>query len=299
MRKFKSSSALGSLLVLFAACLWGCTGLFVGRITAAGLTSMEIVVLRGFLTAAVLVPIMLAVDPSLFRVRFKDWWCLIGSGLCSMLFFNYCYYSNIQETSPAVAVVLLFTAPVFVTVLGRIFFKEKITWNKIVAVLLILIGCALVSGLVGESAHITRRGLLLGLGSGFGYSLYSIFSRCALNRHYSPLTITFYTFLLSAVGGAFLVDVPHTVSAVTTQGVALWGPLMVYVLIGTVGAYLMYTAGLRHLDTSKAAVLKAAEPVSTTVLQIAVLDVWPDTLGLVGVGLLVLAIVVMNLTKRK
>lgn len=299
MRKIKSSPVLGSVLVLFAACLWGCTGLFVGRITAAGITSLEIVMLRGLITAAVLVPIMLAVDPTLFRVRFRDWWCLIGSGLCSMLFFNYCYYSNIQETSPAVAVVLLFTAPVFVTVLGRIFFKEKITWNKVVAVVLILVGCALVSGLAGESTHITRRGLLLGLGSGFGYSLYTIFSRLALNRKYSPLTITFYTFLLSAVGGVFLVDLPHVATAVTTQGMTLWGPLMAYVLIGTVGAYLMYTAGLRHMDTSKAAVLKAAEPVSTTVLQIVVLGVWPDTWGLVGVGLLVLAIVVMNLTKRR
>ena len=299
MKQVKSSPVLGSVLVMLAACLWGCTGLFVGRITATGITSMEIVVLRGIITAVVLVPVMLAVNPGMFCVRFKDLWCFLGSGLCGMLFFNYCYYSNIQETSPAVAVVLLFTAPVFVTIFARILFKEKITWNKAVAVALILMGCTLVTGLVNEGVHITNRGLTLGLCSGFGYGLYMVFSRLALNRGYSPVTVTFYTFLLSAVGGAFLVEWGHVTLLITTAGTALWMPLMAYVLIGTVGAYLMYTAGLRHIDTSKAAVLKALEPASTTVLQIVVLGIWPDAVALVGVGVIMAAIVILNINRKK
>ena len=299
MNKIKSSPLLGSLLVMFAACLWGCTGLFVGRIGGAGLTSMEIVVCRGILAAVVLAPIMLAIDPALFRIKWKHLWCFIGTGLLSMLFFNYCYYSNIQETSPAVAVVLLFTSPVFATLMARVFFKEKITWNKVVALVLILIGCALVTGLMGESDTITRRGLILGLCSGFGYALYLIFSRAALNRGYSPVTVTFYTFLLSAVGGVFLVDLSHLTDTALTGGAALWWPLMAYVLIGTVGAYCMYTAGLRHIDTSKAALLKALEPASTTVLQILVLGIWPDTWGLIGVGVIMLAIIILNIKGKK
>lgn len=299
MSKRKSSSFWGSLLVILAACLWGCTGLFVEGISAAGMGAMDIVVLRGFVTAAVLVPVMLAVDPGLFRIRLRDVWCFIGSGILSMLFFNYCYYTNIQESGKTVAVVLLFTFPVFVVLLSRVFFKEKITGNKVLAMVLILVGCALVSGLVGAGVTLSVRGLLMGLASGFGYSLYTIFSRCALNRHYSPLTITFYTFLLSAAGGVFFIDAPRTVQTAAGGGMGLWGPLLAYVLIGTVGAYLMYTAGLRHIDTSKAAMLKAAEPASTAVLQIAVQGIRPDTPELVGVGIIVLAIVVLNWKKRK
>ena len=203
MKKIKSSPALGGLLVLMAACLWGCTGLFVGSISAAGLQSMEIVMLRGVITAVVMIPLMLAIDPGAFRIRLRDLWCFIGSGVVSVLFFNYCYYSNIQETSPAVAVVMLFTAPVFVALLSWPLFKEKLTVRKVLAILLILAGCALVSGLMGEGASLTRRGIVLGICSGFGYGLYSIFSRLALDRGYAPITITFYTFLLSAVGGVF------------------------------------------------------------------------------------------------
>ena len=294
MKQIKSSPALGGLLVLLAACLWGCTGLFVGSISSAGLQSMEIVVLRGIITSVVMMPLMLAIDPGMFRIRLRDLWCFIGSGVLSVLFFNYCYYSNIQETSPAVAVVMLFTAPVFVTLLSIPMFKEKLTWRKVIAVVLILAGCALVSGIVGEGANLTRRGIVLGICSGFGYGLYSIFSRLALNRGYSPTTITFYTFLLSAIGGVFLVDFGHIAAASAAHGMQLWGPLVAYVLIGTVGAYLMYTAGLSYMDTSKAAVMQSAEPAAATVLQIVVLGIWPDTLTLVGVGLVTAAIAVLN-----
>ena len=294
MAKTKPSPTLGGLLVLLAACLWGCTGLFVDRISAANIHSMEIVVLRGIITTVVMLPLLLAIDPRMFRIRPKDLWCFIGSGVVSVLFFNYCYYSNIQETSPAVAVVMLYTAPVFVTLLSVPLFKEKLTWRKVSAVVFIVVGCALVSGIVGESAPLTRRGIVLGICSGFGYGLYSIFSRLALNRGYAPATITFYTFLFSALGGAFMVDFKHIVAASAAHGMELWTPLVAYVLIGTVGAYLMYTAGLRHMDTSKAAVMQSVEPAAATVLQILVLGVWPNTLTLVGVGLVTAAIAVLN-----
>lgn len=298
MKKVKSSPALGNLLVLLAACLWGCTGLFVEGISAAGLVALDIVVLRGALAAAVMAPIMLAVDPTLFRVRLRDAWCLLGSG-CSMLFFNYCYYSAIQTVGKTVAVVLLFTFPVFVVLFSRLFFKEKITWNRAVALLLILVGCALASGIVGTTVHLSQRGLLWGLGSGFGYCMYTLFSRWALNRRYSPLTITFYTFLLSSLGGACLMDFPHVTQAFAAHGMALWGPLLAYVLVGTVGAYLMYTAGMQYIDTSRAAMMKAMEPASTALLQIAVQGVWPDPFVLAGVGVIMVAITVLNWKKRR
>ena len=298
MKKVKSSPVLGSVLVLLAACLWGCTGLFVESISAAGLGALDIVVLRGVLAAAVLAPIMLAVDPALFRVRLRDAWCLLGSGF-SMLFLNYCYYSAIQTVGKTVAVVLLFTFPVFVVLLSRLFFKEKITWNRAVALLLILVGCALASGIVGTTVHLSQWGLLWGLGSGFGYCMYTLFSRWALNRRYSPLTITFYTFLLSSVGGGFLVDFPHVTQSFAIHGLTLWGPLLAYVLVGTVGAYLMYTAGMQHIDTSRAAMMKAMEPASTALLQIAVQGVWPDPFVLAGVGVIMVAITVLNWKKRR
>ena len=73
--------------------------------------------------------------------------------------------------------------------------------QKLLALVLTFTGCCLVSGL-GSGSAVSMKGLLLGLGSGFFYALYSIFSRYAIERGYGSWTITFYTFLLCLLASA-------------------------------------------------------------------------------------------------
>lgn len=299
VKKIKGSPALGGLLVMIAGCLWGCTGLFVGRINTAGIAAMEIVELRGILTALLMLPLMLCIDRKLLRIRLKDLWCFIGSGVFSVLFFNFCYYNTIQSSGMAVAAVLLYTSPVFVMLLSLWLFRERLTVRGVVALVLTVAGCVLVSGILTEGGTFTAGGLALGIGAGFGYALYSIFSRYAIQRGYHPMTITFYTFLLSAVGGVFFTDFELIATASAANGMGLWLPLVGYVAVGTVGAYLLYTAGLRHIDNSKAAVMAAVEPACATLLQIVVLRVLPDGFTLVGILLVLAAIVLLNVGTKK
>lgn len=298
MKKLKSSAALGGLLVILAGCLWGCTGLFVGRVNAAGIAAMEIVELRGILTALLMLPIMLCIDPKLLRIRLKDLWCFIGSGVLSVLFFNFCYYTTIQQSGMAIAAVLLYTSPIFVMLMSLLLFRERMTVRKVTSLLLTVVGCVLVSGIFTAGGTFTAGGLALGICAGFGYALYSIFSRYALQRGYQPMTITFYTFLMSAVGGVFFTDFKLIATSSATNGLGLWLPLVAYVAVGTIGAYLLYTAGLKHIDNSKASVMAAVEPACATLLQIVVLGVMPDGFTLVGILLVLGAIVWLNLGKE-
>jgi drug/metabolite transporter (DMT)-like permease len=112
------------------------------------------------------------------------------------------------------------------------------------------------------------------------------------------MTITFYTFLLSAVGGVFFTDFEQIATSSATFGWSLWLPMLAYVVLGTVGAYLLYTAGLKHIDNSKASVMAAVEPACATLLQIVVLGVMPDGFTLVGILLVLGAIVWLNLGKE-
>ena len=144
-----------------------------------------------------------------------------------------------------------------------------------------------------------RHGVKWGLTAGFGYALYSIFSRYAIQRGYHPMTITFYTFLLSAVGGVFFTDFPLIAVSSAENGLGLWLPLVGYVAVGTVGAYLLYTAGLKYIDNSKAAVMAAVEPACATLLQIVVVGVMPDAITLVGILLVLAAIVLLNVGTNK
>lgn len=299
MKKLKSSAALGGLLVMIAGCLWGCTGLFVGRVNDAGIAAMEIVELRGILTALLMLPVMLVMDRKLLRIRLKDLWCFIGSGVLSVLFFNFCYYTTIRTSGMAIAAVLLYTSPIFVMLMSLLLFRERLTARGVLALVLTVAGCVLVSGILTDGGTFTAGGLALGIGAGFGYALYSIFSRYALQRGYHPMTITFYTFLLSAVGGMFFTDFELIATSSAANGLGLWLPLMAYVAVGTVGAYLMYTVGLRYIDNSKAAVMAAVEPACATLLQIVVLRVLPDGFTLVGILLVLGAIVWLNMGTEK
>ena len=285
--------------VLAAGTFWGTMGFFARSLYATGFGPLEVAQTR-ITTGLLFVGLyILLFNRNLFRVKWKDIWCFLGTGIVSLLLFSTCYFSALNYTSLAVAAILLYTAPFFVMLLSLVLFKERMTGKKVFALLLAFAGCVLVSGIFTAGGTFTAGGLALGICAGFGYALYSIFSRYAIQRGYHPMTITFYTFLLSAVGGVFFTDFGQIATSSAEYGMALWLPMLAYVVLGTVGAYLLYTAGLKHIDNSKASVMAAVEPACATLLQIVVLRVLPDAYTMVGIVLVLGAIVWLNVEPKK
>ena len=169
-----------------------------------------------------------------------------------------------QAASLAVMAVLLYTAPVFVMLMSIVFFREKLTGAKLTALVLCLAGCVLVSG-VGSSERLGLRGLLLGLGAGFGYALYSIFGRCAIDRGYSSWTITFYTFVFCSLGCAPLTGWRLIARTLAAQPRLIAWALAMALLTGFL-AYILYTKGLEGMPSSRASILASVEPVTSAVI---------------------------------
>lgn len=284
---------LSFFLILLAGILWGSMGIFVRVLTAQSLGSMEIVTLRAVFTASLLFIWLFLRKRELLNIRWKDLWCFLGTGFCSIVFFNFCYFRSITLTSMSVAAVLLYTAPAIVMVISRFLFQEAFTGRKILAIIMTFLGCVCVSGVFEESAALSPRGFLVGLGAGFGYALYSIFSRFALERGYHSLTITFYTFLFAAFGTMFLSDraaVFHTV--LKNPGIFLFS--IVFALVCTIIPYLAYTAGLEHVENGQAAVIASVEPVAATVLGMAVYQEALTFSGILGIVLVLGGIMICN-----
>ena len=84
-------------------------------------------------------------EPKQFRIRLRDFWCFFGTGICSLLFFTYCYFQAITIMDLSTAAVLLYTAPSIVMVLSLLLFHERITAQKLVALVLAFAGWCLVS----------------------------------------------------------------------------------------------------------------------------------------------------------
>lgn len=283
---------IGTALVLLAGSLWGMIGIFVRRLNEWGLESMEVVTVRAVLTTVLLVLAFLLFKRELLKIKLKHIWCFIGTGFGSIIFFNFCYFKTVTMTSLSVAAVLLYTAPAMVMVMSLFLFHEKLTRKKIVALLCSFIGCMLVTGIIGSSVTLSVTSILFGLGSGFGYALYTIFSRYALERGYHPLTITVYTFIVATVGLIPFVswkEIAVTVTADSRHVVVC----LLFAIVSTVIPYFTYTVGLTYVESSKASIMASIEPVVATFIGIVYFKEKPNAVGLLGVVLVLGSIAIL------
>lgn len=283
-----------SLLILLAGTLWGTMGIYVRRYNEEGLQALDIVAIRVVLTFIILLMGLICIKPKLLSIRLKDIWCFLGTGVCSILFFNYCYFKTISMTSMSVAAILLYTAPSIVMLFSYFLFKEQITRIKIVALILAFVGCIFVTGIIGNEGDLSGAGILTGLGAGLGYALYSIFSRYALERGYHSLTILLYTFLLASMGVLFMVDRQAIGRVVLKDGESLVFALA-FATATTILPYLTYTIGLKYVETGKASILASVEPVVATVLGILLYGEAISLSGIMGIFMVILSIIICNL----
>jgi len=151
----------------------------------------------------------------------------------------------------------------------------------------------LVSGVVGGSGTLNVKGVLVGLGAGFGYALYSIFGRYALQREYSSMTITFYTFVFATLATVFMADVPSIINIVEIQpGLCVYATFMI--LFVTLFPYLCYTKGLSGMENGTASVIASIEPVMATALGILIYKEKMTFINAFGMILVLASIVILN-----
>ena len=280
---------LGEVAIVLATIFWGCISLYSRTMNANGFTPEQTVAVRAVITSLLLGVFMLIKDPSLFRVRLRDLWLFFGSGICSFLFFNVCYMNSIVENSVSVACVLMYTSPFWILVLSVPIFKEKITWQNILSLVIALGGCVLLC--TAEELKLTKIGLVYGLLSGLGYALYSIFGKLAARR-YSTWTVTFYTFLFAAIA-----ILPFcNVSALWTL---LHQPVNIALSVGiaatnTIIPYMLYTYGLSKVAAGKASILSISEPVVATLVGVFAFGELLKGGGILGILLVVAGLVILQ-----
>lgn len=255
--------------------------------------ALDIVVIRAIVTTALLFMVLLIFDRGLFRIRLRDIWCFLGTGLCSIVFFNFCYFKAITLTSMSMAAVLLYTAPAMVIIMSFVFFHEPLNRNKMIAFIMTFIGCVCVTGVWKEKMNLDGKAIVIGLGAGFGYALYSIFSRCALERNYHPFTISFYTFLFAAIGLLPFVHLREDIYICTNNQGMLWFTLC-FGVISTVLPYILYTQGLKHTENGTASILASVEPLVATVFGILLFGEQMTMSGTAGMIFILGGILVCN-----
>lgn len=264
MEAQKRAPAMAAILA--AAVLWGVIGLWNRKLMAAGLSPYSIVVVRNLGGMALLVLFFAVKDRSVFRVERRCLKYFFGTGVVSVLLFTVCYFSCQKLCSLAAASILLYTAPSFVVLLSAALWKEPVSGKKLLALLLTLLGCACVCGVFDRGLSVTLPGILLGLGSGFFYALYSIFGRYAL-AHCPPLTVTVWTFLFAGPASLVLLR-PAELGAAFGGNPGLLGTALALAAFSTAAPYILYTWGLARMEPGRASILASLEPVAAALTGI-------------------------------
>lgn len=292
-----SQNRLAYIYVLVGAALWGLIGLFIDELSQAGFSALQIVTLRVVSAAVMLIIYLAAKNPALLKIDLKDSFSFIGTGIFSIVFFNWCYFTAIEEVSLSIAVILLYTGPAFVAVLSRVIFKEPLTNRKVGALILTLLGCALVIKVIPfTDQHISWFGILVGLGSGFGYALYSIFGKHALKK-YESLTVITYTFIFASV--VLLPVSGITIEADQLASSHVWWQILGLGFFPTALAYMLYTTGLSMIESSRASITATIEPVVATLLGVFVFSEMLTIYQVMGILLVLTAVVLIQLKRKR
>lgn len=284
-------------LALTAAALWATLGLFYRGLEQYGLSRLTIVFYRAALTALILFLLLGWRRRDWLHLARQDWLLFIALGLLGVAAFFVVYIHAIALIGMGMAAVLMYTAPAWVTLLSALFFKERLGGAKVAAVLLAVGGCALV-GQIYDPARVRLNllGILAGLGAGLTYGLYTLFSKIAQRRHTSWGTLA-YALGLGALFMLPFQSPPDLVRAVATPA-PLFGLLML-ALAPTLGGGVAFNAALRRIPASSASIVATLEPVIATSLGWAFLDERMEGLQLVGAGLVLGAVVILQLESQE
>ena len=288
MGKALKKSFVNEAFILMAGMLWGIIGIFTRSLADSEVNTMLQVCMRTFFTALCVGVFILFKDKSLFRIKLKHIPIFLGMGILSFLVCNFTYMISITENSLLVASLFLNTAPIFVTFLSAIFFKEKITVIKISALVIAVGGCALVT--LTNDVTCTPFGFLIGICSGLGYAGYTMFGKVASN-HYSAVTMLFYTFLFAGFGALPISRFWElNLSAVTMTDFSL---IFVMAIVTVLIPYALYNTGLKTVPAGKASILALTDPVVATVCGIFYGE-GIKIAGVIGITMVICAIILLN-----
>jgi DME family drug/metabolite transporter len=230
------------------------------------------------------------------RLPAADLGRMFALGVLGVAASNYLYYLSIQRTNVATAIILQYTAPVWVLLYTVARGLQKPTLRRIAAVGLAVSGIALVIGIFGSGGfRLDAIGVMAALGAAFSFAFYNIGGHSILAR-YDRWTVLMYV-ILSASLFWIIVNPPWKIVAAHYSG-NQWLFLLVFSLLSVLAPFALYFAGLQHLEPTRAIVVSCLEPVFSIVIAAGVLGEVMRSLQTIGIALVLVAIVVVQLPDR-
>jgi len=275
-----NSKFLGYSYVAAAAIIWGSNGVIVNWVPYDAYTIAFFRVLFASLT---LLPIVLLTRKSETMSAVRSWRVMLSLGLLLALGWTLLFHS-MKLIAIANAVLLNYTAPIFVALLAPLFLKEKLEKSTLLALAISVAGIVVISYQQNlQISDLNLLGVILGLLAGLTYAGFIILSKRALSS-FSSQVVAFYSYSVASI---FLF--PFVIGTDLSLDLASWILLLVLGVFNTGFAVTLYLKGLGMVKAQKAVVFTYLEPASAVVFGFLFLAQQPTSLMLVGGFLILIA----------
>lgn len=282
----------GYAVALVSAAILSTTAILIRYLTQTyHIPSLVLAFWRDSFVALTILLILRLFFPTLLGVNRTNLLYLIAYGLV-LAVFNSLWILSVALDGAAVSTVLVYSSAGFTVLLGWWILKEQLDWGKVLAVLLSLGGCILVSGALDPAAwNANLVGILAGILSGLSYAGYTLMGRSASQRGLNPWTTVLYTFAFAAFflflfnrfSGGHIPGAAVKPDDFFWLGNAVRGWAVLYLLAAgpTLTGFGLYNVSLGYLPSGVANLILTTEPVFTATVAYFLLG---ERLSLIQIG---------------
>lgn len=274
----------GILLIVISAASFGTLAIFGRFLYAEGLDTFTMLFLRFSFAALLMALILLARKERL--PRGKVLLQLVGMGALGYVGQSFSFLSAVKYASAGLVALLLYLYPMFVFILSVIFLREKVSWIKVLAIMLALVGTALTVDPAGGKLI----GILLAIASALIYSVYIIVGTNVM-KHVSAVQSSLIIFASAAVVYGILTGINGAHLPSTRSG---WLGIAGIVLVATVIPVATFLAGLERIGPTNAAMLSTLEPVVTVLLAGLIFSERLQPITIFGGALILVAVILLT-----
>lgn len=282
---------------MIATACWGTSGIFIFNIVEKSeLSAVGLAFWRDLISSLILLVGILIIRPKLLLVKKKDIPWLVAMGVISIGAFHIFWNLSVLSLGASLATMIQCNAPVFVTILARVFFKESLNFRKILAILAAGGGTVLAAGSINGGASITDpKGFGIAILSALTYGSLFLFGK-KLTADYNPWTITFYVFAIGTMT-IFIFQGARPDPWPAGSGVLGW--ILGFVLMSTILGFGLYAKALQILPASIASITATAEILFAAILANIFLGERLGGWQILGALLIIIGVVLVSFTRER
>ncbi len=273
--------------IIAASILWSLAGIL-GKMMI-GMSAQSIIFYR-LAFASLIFFIVLLISGNLNKIRLKDKkiYLLLFSIMQAMTMLT--YFIAILKASVSVAVLLLYTAPVYVTLLSPWLLKEHSTKKGIIALIFSIVGILLIIDPGKLEFQGYSIGIIAGIVSGITYAFQIIISKY-ISQTYRGYTQAFWSFIIAVL---ILLPVGLAPVNVVSENMIY---LILLAIFPTIFAVSLYFNGLNKVKAQSASILGLIEPVSAVILAVIILKEDISNMELFGGALILIGAAIVTREK--